>query len=149
MADVDDGPLQTPQNQEYLSDLVLKLLPQDSYDLILTHSPLGEYTRHLRHEEIGISVMNLWLNSKLECEELLVFAYGDENRMFFPRALKEANLYFKISSRIWQLKYNIITEIYGFKQDSWEAQCTPKAEAFWRFKEKTDAIDWLKINVKS
>lgn len=148
MADLDDGPLQTPQNLQYISDLILKLLPSNTYDIILTHSPTGEYTRHLRHEETGTAVINLWLADKLKCDELLIFAYEDGNRMYFPKALAKANLYFKIPTKLWQLKYDIMTEIYGFKQNSWEVKCTPKAEAFWRFKEKTDATDWLKINVK-
>lgn len=41
MADLDDGPLQTPQNLKEISDLLLKLLPSKGYEMIITHSPLG------------------------------------------------------------------------------------------------------------
>jgi hypothetical protein len=34
---------------------------------------------------------------------------------------------------IWQKKYDIITRIYGFAEDSFEAKTTPRLEAFWRF----------------
>lgn len=149
MADLDDGPQQTPQDLNQVSDLILKMLPDHTYDLIITHSPLGEYTRHLRHEEIGKAVINLWLADKLRCNEFLLFAYEDGNKMYFPKAQTQADLYFDIPTPIWQQKHHIMTEIYGFKPDSWEAQCCPKAEAFWKFTAQTDAIDWLKNNMKS
>lgn len=149
MADLDDGPEQSPLDLNLVSSLILEMLPARYFDLIITHNPLGEYTRHLRHEEIGRSVINLWLTDQLISEELLIFAYEDGNRMYFPKALKEADFYFNLPPQLWQFKYHIMTRIYGFQADSWEAQCSPKTEAFWRFREKTSALDWLKRNVKS
>jgi hypothetical protein len=34
---------------------------------------------------------------------------------------------------IWQKKYGIVTDIYGFAPDSFEARTTPREEAFWNF----------------
>jgi hypothetical protein len=34
---------------------------------------------------------------------------------------------------VWDIKYSIITDIYGFEHDSWEAQTTPRDEAFLQF----------------
>ncbi|MCX2452419.1 PIG-L family deacetylase [Pedobacter sp. PLR] len=146
MEDLDDEPMQSPQPIKHISDLVFKLLPASTYDLIITHNPLGEYTRHLRHEEVGKAVMNLWLEDKLRCKELLIFAYEDGNRMYFPRALSQANRYYVLPANLWQQKYNIMTEIYGFNQNSWEAKTVPTSEAFWRFTKKEAAINWLKNN---
>lgn len=146
MADLDDGPTQFPQDLNHISELILKALPPLTWDMIITHNPLGEYTRHLRHEEIGKAVMNLWLKNQLHCFELLIFAYEDGNRTHFPRALKQADLYFNLPTNLWEKKYNIMTVIYGFDQDSWEAKTTPKNEAFWKFTEKETAISWLKLN---
>ena len=146
MEDLDDGPAQTPQELNHVSELILKALPSYTWDIIITHSPSGEYSRHLRHEEIGKAVMNLWLADKLRSNELLTFAYEDGNRMYFPKAIKQANLYFNLSTKYWKKKYNIMTEIYGFYPDSWEAKTTPKEEAFWRFTAKETAIAWLKNN---
>lgn len=149
MADLDDGPSQTPQDLNQISHLVLKTLPSNSWNIVITHSPAGEYTRHLRHEEIGKAVINLWLTGQLSNNELLTFAYEDGNKTYFPKAIKKADLYFNLSTRLWEQKYNIITEIYGFGQDSWEAKTTPKDEAFWRFTEKETAISFLKNNSTS
>src|ERR1035441_4429321 len=51
MAELDDAPDQAPLPVEQVHETTTRLLPGTSYDLILTHGPKGEYTRHLRHEE--------------------------------------------------------------------------------------------------
>ncbi|WP_165503639.1 PIG-L deacetylase family protein [Pedobacter hiemivivus] len=146
MGDLDDGPAQIPQDKQEIARILLKLLPNVNYDLIITHNPSGEYTRHLRHEEIGTTVLNLWYERKLSSKEIWVFAYEDGNRMYFPQALKTTGLYFDLPNDLWNTKYELITKIYGFEQDSWEAKATPKAEAFWKFTHKKEALKWLERN---
>jgi hypothetical protein len=48
-----------------------------------------------------------------------------------------------LTADIWQKKYYLMTTQYGYKKDSWEAETTPKAEAFWEFSDPADAIQWL------
>lgn len=145
MADLDDGPEQLPQSKEAIQLLLLELLINNiNYDLILTHSPLGEYTRHLRHEEIGAAMIDLWNCDKISCSQLLLFAYKDSNGIGYPKAIENADLYNVLSHNTWNQKYNIIRKIYGFSKDTWEAKTTPKAEAFWILKDKQDARRWLK-----
>lgn len=144
MGGLDDGPGQIPQDKAEIESLILQLLPKTDYDLIITHSPLGEYTRHLRHEEIGITVLGLWHESKIAAAELRLFAYEDHCKEYYPKAVSSADFYFELSNALWQKKYEIITRIYGFAPESWEAQTTPKIEAFWRFSSKKDASNWLK-----
>jgi LmbE family N-acetylglucosaminyl deacetylase len=144
MGDLDDGSAQTPLDKLEINRMILKLLPAADYDLILTHNPLGEYTRHLRHEEIGISVMDLYHESKISCKELMIFAYEDHNKQYYPKAITSADFYFELSNDLWQKKYDIITQLYGFNLDSWEAKTTPKLEAYWRFTNKNDTLKWLK-----
>lgn len=144
MGDLDDGPDQVPQNRSEIDHHILELLPSIDYDLIITHNPLGEYTRHLRHEETGISVISLWYESKISSKELMLFAYEDHNKEHLPKAIPFADLQFSLPADIWQKKYEIITRIYGFTPDSWEAKTTPKTEAYWKFTHKKDAWKWLK-----
>ena len=59
MRDLDDGPEQKPLPDSEVQETILQLLPQEHFDLIISHSPAGEYTRHLRHEEIGKAVIML------------------------------------------------------------------------------------------
>jgi LmbE family N-acetylglucosaminyl deacetylase len=143
MGDLDDGPAQIPQDKQEITRILLELLPNVNYDLIITHDPSGEYTRHLRHEEVGTTVLKLWCEGKLSSKETWTFAYEDGNRMYFPQALKTTDLYFDLSDELWKIKYKLITKIYGFEQDSWEAKATPKAEAFWKFTRKKEALKWL------
>jgi LmbE family N-acetylglucosaminyl deacetylase len=145
MADLDDGPRQEPQPQELIQQMLLKAIASNThFDLIITHSPLGEYTRHLRHEEIGAAVIELWNCDKISCSQLLLFAYTDGGGTYYPRAIEQADLYNVLSESTWNKKYEIISSIYGFSSDTWEARTTPKAEAFWRLKDKQDAGLWLK-----
>ncbi|MEC5143849.1 PIG-L family deacetylase [Chitinophaga sp. 212800010-3] len=143
MGDIDDGPEQHPLPADTVKREVLALLPFYSYGLVITHHPRGEYTRHRRHEEVGRAVINLWHEGKIRAEELWVFAYEDGHRAYHPEAVPEATIYSVLEKDIWQRKYQMITDIYGFRKDSWEAITTPAAESFWRFTSPEDAVSWL------
>jgi len=138
MGDLDDGPTQEPLNETELEKYILDLLPATHFDLIITHSAKGEYTRHLRHEEVNRAVEILWNAGEISAKELWTFAYEDGNKAYFPRAIENADIYEKLPEQTWLAKYSIITETYGFDKHSWEAETTPKGEAFWQFKDSTN-----------
>jgi hypothetical protein len=52
-------------------------------------------------------------------------------------------VYRTLPELIWKKKYNIITEIYGFPENGFEAQTTPRTEAFWQFTHAKEARRWL------
>jgi len=143
MGDMDDGPKQKPLPGKEVEDRVLKLLPSTHFDLVITHSINGEYTRHRRHEEIGKAVIKLWHAGKLTTNELWAFAYEDGGRTYYPTPLANAPVHYKLPQEQWEMKYNIITKTYGFENDSWEAQSTPKEEAYWQFFNADHAHKWL------
>ena len=134
MADLDDGPEQTPLENDQMQKTIAELLPSNKFDLVITHNPCGEYTRHLRHEETAKAVLALWKTDRLFAKELWTFAYEDGNRKYLPRAIKDADFLVCLNEEIWRKKYDIITGIYGFKKDSFEAKTTPREEAFQRLK---------------
>ena len=133
MGNLDDGPDQKPLDSKDIQNLILKLMPSGTFDWIITHSPNGEYTRHLRHEETGKSVMTLWKAGKLTANELWTFAYDDSNKQHYPKPVENADIYQTLTKDIWLKKFRIITEIYGFAPDSWEAKTTPSKEAFLKY----------------
>lgn len=143
MGDLDDGPDQIPLKIEDVEQTILNMLQVTSFDLIITHAPQGEYTRHLRHEETSIAVLNLYESGKIRTKDLWLFAYSDNQKANYPRPIENATIYNTLNHEIWKEKYKIITETYGFAPDSWEAQTTPKSEAFWHFKNSPDAKNWL------
>lgn len=143
MGDLDDEPDQLPLDEIVVEQAILKLLPNKQYDLVITHDPSGEYTRHLRHEEISKAVITLWRANKINATELWTFAYEDGDKKYYPMPIKTATIQQKLSDSVWRKKYNIIHKIYEFGKDTWEAKTTPKSEAFWQFKNPHDANLWL------
>jgi hypothetical protein len=133
MGDLDDGPQQKPLNEREVEDTIIKLLPSGKFDLIITHSLFGEYTRHKRHEETAKAVCGLWKSGKLSAEQMWMFAYEDGGSKKLPKPIRGADLRIKLSDDIWHKKYHIITEIYGFRADSFEAKTAGRKEAFWCF----------------
>lgn len=133
MGDLDDGPDQNPLDAKEIEQEILNLLPSGKFDLVITHNQSGEYTKHLRHEEVSQAVISLWQAGKLTASELWTFAYEDGNKKYYPLAVQSASIYTILTQPVWQDKYKLITETYGFKGDSWEAKTTPSAEAFWKF----------------
>lgn len=149
MGDLDDGPDQNPLDENELEQTILKLLPSKHFDLIITHSPNGEYTKHLRHEETGKAVMKLWQKGKISAKELWLFAYEDGNKKYYPKPIKNASVLFKLPEEIWLKKYKLITETYGFEKSGFEAETTPKSEAFWKFTNPDEAQKWFSEEQKN
>lgn len=143
MGDLNDGPEQVPLADDQLQETILQLIPPGQFDLVLSHSPAGEYTRHRRHEEIGKAIITLWNKGKLSTQRLWSFAYEDGDKQYLPRPIKSAPIYYTLPEEIWQKKYRIITETYGFQEHGFEAQTTPRAEAFWQFTNPIVAQQWL------
>jgi LmbE family N-acetylglucosaminyl deacetylase len=144
MGDMDDGPAQKPLSNHLVEQTILNLLPERHYDLVITHNPTGEYTRHKRHEETSRAVIRLWHAGKISAGELWTFAYEDGGKQYPPKPVENADRYTTLSDAAWQHKYRIITETYGFNKNSFEASATTHSEAFWLFNKTTDAMLWLK-----
>ena len=143
MGDLDDGPDQKPLDDRMVEGTIHELLPRERFDLVITHNPSGEYTRHLRHEEVGKAVIELWSSGKIAAGELWTFAYEDGNREYFPRPTENATYCRSLAKEIWIEKYNIINQIYGFGHNTWEAETTPRSEAFRQFADPFEAKKWV------
>ncbi len=133
MGNLDDGPEQKPIPEKEIDAAIHLLLPPVHYDLIITHSPAGEYTRHKRHEEIGRAVFSLWKQNSIDASELWFFAYEDHNKTSYPRAIQDADRIFELPDPVWLKKYSMMTKTYRFPADGFEAMTTPRTEAFQCF----------------
>lgn len=134
MGDLDDGPDQAPMESEQIQETILSLLPIREYDFVFTHSTEGEYTRHRRHEETAAAVLKLLQSGRIQAKQLWMFAYEDANRSYTPKAIAAADRIIPLPPSVWEKKRKIITGIYGFSPESWEAKTTPQTEAFWCFR---------------
>jgi len=147
IGDLDDGTEQLPLSEADVQQMVLSLLPEQHFDFILTHSPHGEYTRHRRHEEIGTAVALLWEKELIRAKEVWMFAYEDGRKGGkddLPKAIKTAHLISYLPDDIWRRKYTIVTDIYGFAPESYEADIVMREEAFWCFQSPVEFRKWLK-----
>ena len=143
MGDLDDGPDQNPLDEKEIERTIMDLVLPGHFDLIITHNISGEYTRHIRHEEVSKAVISLWIAGRLQARELWTFAYEDGGGEYYPKPVENAPGYRVLNKRIWLRKYHIITETYGFDTDSFEAKTTPLAESFWQFTKPYEAENWL------
>jgi LmbE family N-acetylglucosaminyl deacetylase len=143
MGDMDDGPQQERLPIVSIQEEILRLLPRHPFDLVLTHGPRGEYTRHRRHEEVSSAVIGLWIEGRLDAKQMGLFAYQDEGGTRLPEAIQTADLVQPLPARLFQEKRSLITEIYGFDQTSWETRTTPRSEAFWFFTSPHELRAWL------
>ena len=74
MGDLDDGPDQKPLDEKEVERCHTCIVTsQDHFDLIISHNPSGEYTRHIRHEEVSKAVITLWHAGKISAQRTLDF----------------------------------------------------------------------------
>ena len=140
MADLDDEPDQAPLPNDQILKAITRLLAGYSYSLILTHGPKGEYTRHRRHEECCRSVVELWRSGSIATNRLWLFAYEDGGHAYLPRVRDEADRRDILPENVWLEKRRLITDVYGYAPESWEAQATPREEGFWCFDSADAAV---------
>ena len=150
MADLDDEPEQAPLPSLAIEQTLLGLLRSEAdgaaaphFDWLVTHGPCGEYTRHRRHEETCRAVVALWQGRQVTADALWMFAYEDGGRQYLPQAQQGTDRHDTLPEAVWQVKYHLVTHVYGFAPDSWEARTTPREEAFWRFESPAAAQDWV------
>jgi LmbE family N-acetylglucosaminyl deacetylase len=141
MADLDDGPDQVPLPGKQVRDTTSRLLAGTGYSLILTHGPKGEYTWHRRHAECCRSVIELWRTGGVDAQRLWLFAYEDGGRAYLPRVRGDADRCDVLADDVWLEKRRLITDLYGFVPDSWEARTTPREEGFWCFDSAQSAVE--------
>ncbi len=132
MGDLNESPEQKPPEKD-IRKTIQSLLPMDKFDLILTHSRWGEYTRNIMNEETSRAVMAMHTTGELPGKLLWMFAYEDGGGKYPSKASRDADIQVWLPELIWQEKYKLITELYGFAADSFEAKSCPKQEGFWQF----------------
>lgn len=140
MADLDDGPDQALLPVEQVQQTASRLLTGTSYNLVLTHGPSGEYTWHRRHVECSQAIVELWRSGGIDTKRLWMFAYEDGDRAFLPRVRDDADRRDVLTDDIWLEKHRLITDLYGYGLDSWEARTTPREEGFWCFNSPQTAV---------
>ena len=93
----------------------------------------------------------LWEKELIKAKEVWMFAYedgGEGGKQDLPKAIKTAHLKSILPEDIWRRKRTIVTDIYGFTLDSYEANIVMREEAFWCFQSPVEFHEWLKAERK-
>lgn len=147
MGDADDEPDQAPLPGATVEELIYKLLPRKDFELIITHSLDGEYTRHRRHEEVSRALVALWEGGRIACKQLWMFAYADSGRGTYPIALPNAHFIVPLPASTLEKKRSVLSKAYDFGPNSWEALSMPTQEAFWCFDDPAGVGAWHQTQV--
>lgn len=131
MSDLDDS---SPVLETLSPDLCeiksrIRRLPTMEYDLILTHGPDGEYTRHERHEQVHRAVCEMTNAGEIQ-GRVFCFAYEDCDGGCRPHPEEDARLEITLSADEYRRKQHIVRDIYGFGEGSFEQTAAGPVEAF-------------------
>ncbi len=135
IADLDDEKLE-PLSIEEVAEKIKSILLEKEYDYIFTHGQNGEYG-HIRHSEIHNAVNLLLENGGLKCRSIYYFDYipGDmpsphDVNLKIPIPNMEADMCVLLDEEKYEEKIKLITEFYGFEQNTFETLSCNKNEAF-------------------
>jgi hypothetical protein len=146
ISDLDDGVEQRHIEPDVIKAKIISKLAEigvGSFETVITHNISGEYTYHRRHEEISAAVCEMWIAGQIQARELWLLAYEDSGPGTIPRAIADAPIVTMLPEQIWRRKREIITEIYGFGGQSFEANAAGKVEAFRNFSTRDNLAEWL------
>ncbi len=127
ISDLDDEKLK-PLTTQSIVKKIKSLLPKLEYDIIFTHGENGEYG-HLRHKEIYTAVKKMIKNKQLKAKEVYYFSYELKSRKI-PWPTKGYELKTELTKSEHKGKIQIITDIYGFADNSFEALSCNNIETF-------------------
>ncbi|MHB0999025.1 MAG: PIG-L deacetylase family protein [Armatimonadota bacterium] len=130
ISDLDDSPVLAELSSDLheIRDRVKKLVSPE-WDFIFTHGSMGEYTRHIRHEQVHSAVYRMIEESELS-GKLICFAYADCPGKHFSRPRSDAQIVIKLNEWEYEKKRYIVGDIYGFEEGSFELESAYRVEAF-------------------
>ncbi len=134
ISDLDDSPVLAPLSPD-LYEIKSRIQNQitGGYNLIFTHGPRGEYTRHERHEQVHRAVSEMVLSGEMT-GELLCFAYDDCGGNCRPKPASDADITISLLPHEFREKRRIVQDIYGYKEGSFEFDAAGPVEGFRRQK---------------
>lgn len=121
MSDLEDeGIMNIKQSLAEIKKRISRQFKGKKFDLIFTHGYNGEYG-HYRHRGVHRAVKELLRKKILTCGQLIFFAYrlNARRRIINPPA-QAVDWFFRLNARQLKAKRNIIKNLYGFSQKSFE-----------------------------
>lgn len=122
----DEGIMSVDESLSEIKKRIIKELKKKNFTYIFTHGYNGEYG-HDRHIGVYKTVKALAGKKILKCDKLIFFAYNS----------KKVNLVFKLDKSLLKIKKNIIKDLYGFSDKSFEYKSCSARETFY---ENSDSL---------
>jgi len=118
----DSGILTLKESLPETEKRIRRNLKNKKFDYIFTHGSNGEYG-HINHKGVHLVIKKLFQEKKLTGSNLFFFSY------FRPRA----EFCFKLSEKEFKMKKDIIKNVYGFSEDSFENKNCKEMETFDKY----------------
>jgi len=112
-----------------ISEKIKQFIEGKSYDFIFTHGENGEYG-HIRHIEVHNSVMEMLNKKQLLAKKIFFFSYSKDEKHGVCYVNENADKLIRLKDVYFKKKMQLIQEIYGFEENSFESKCCMNKEAF-------------------
>jgi LmbE family N-acetylglucosaminyl deacetylase len=131
ISDLDDS--EQRDFKEISKDEIIKRILQftevKNYDYIFTHGENGEY-RHVRHIEVHNAVIEMLNKKLLSAKKIFFFSYLKDEKNGICYVNENAHKLIRLKNIYFKEKMQLIQEIYGFEEKSFENKCCMNTEAF-------------------
>jgi LmbE family N-acetylglucosaminyl deacetylase len=152
ISDLDDEHLEPLAISEVI-EKIKDNLPRKNYDYVYTHGRNGEYG-HLRHKEVYQAVKKMVKEREIECKKVLSFSYlpggvrWKDSDLRIPISNTKADVRFCLSDDALQKKIELVTKVYGFDPESFEALSCGSRETFHELKmeDKNEIVSVVPIS---
>ncbi|MFH1425693.1 MAG: PIG-L family deacetylase [archaeon] len=124
-----------------VAEKIRENLPSKKFDYIFTHGKNGEYG-HQRHKEVHDAVSYLFSKKELVAKKVYFFSYiygsvkWKNSDLKIPVSNPNPDWRVFLDDDVLQRKIKIVTNVYGFGPESFEALACASREAFDLKKEK-------------
>ncbi len=132
MSDLEDEKLRDISVGEIIKR-IRKFTDGKYYDYVFTHGESGEYG-HKRHFDVSKAVVQMVKEKQLAAKDIFFFSYLREGVLCKPNP--SADKIIKFDENILNMKRELIKDVYGFGEESFEFKSTEKinVESFDRLK---------------
>ncbi|MHC4842736.1 MAG: PIG-L family deacetylase [Planctomycetota bacterium] len=114
-----------------------KLLFAERFDVIITHSFWGEYSHTKMASLTAKSVLGMTRTGQLMAKQILQFAYEKKGESLLITPVPESDILIELDEELVEKKFQIITDIYGYSQDTVEVKSISNQETFWLLGQQT------------
>jgi len=132
MSDLDDsehGDFKEISDEDIINRIQQFSKQNTNFDYIFTHGENGEYG-HIRHIEVHKAV-NEMLNKKfLSAKKVFFFSYFKDEKHVICYVNENTDKLIRLKEYDFKMKKQLIQEIYGFEENSFESKCCMNMESF-------------------